>query len=138
MAPLIANEKRGLRPKAVLAVFGGLFLIALLSVPVTTRSSALRQDPGSQIIFRTTYPKNSRMFLPAYLAERARPGERAQIHLRAAQWVGTMAVIAVLGIFDYLVLCRLLRRPRTGVNARRPDPAEGDSQPPASGFTLLP
>ena len=112
MAPEIGDPDRNPGPCAriVLAIFGGLFLIALLSVPVTTTTSALRQDPGSRLVFRTTYPKNSRMFLPAYLAARShKPGG---VRVRSAEWTGTMAVVVILGIFDYFALCRLLRRPR--------------------------
>jgi hypothetical protein len=98
--------------KAVLAVFGSLFLIALLAVPVTTRSSQLRQDPDSSVVFKTTYPRNATMFLPQYLFKKTAAGSGPAVRLRAAQWVGTMAVVAVLGLFDYVVFCRLLRRRR--------------------------
>ena len=96
--------------RIVAAVFGSVFLIALLSVPVTTTTSRLHQDPGSAVIFKTTYPRNTTMFLPRYLSARARSGENGSIRLRAAQWTGTMAIVAVLGVFDYLVFCCLLRR----------------------------
>ena len=98
--------------KIVAAIFGTLFLIALLSVPVTTKSSQIRQDPKSNIITRTTYPRNTTMFLPSYLTAKARAAEAGDIRLRSAQWTGTIGVVVVLGIFDYLVFCRLLRRRR--------------------------
>ncbi len=98
--------------KAVLAVFGSFFLIALLAVPVTTRSSQLRQDPDSSVVLRTTYTRNATMFLPQYLFKKTPPGNGPAVRLRSAQWVGTMAIIAVLGVFDYVVFCRLLRRNR--------------------------
>lgn len=103
-----------LRPwaKAMLAVFGGLFLIALLSVPVTTRTSTFRRDPGSNVIIKTTYPRQERMFLPRYLSVRAKgPGAEA-VRLRSAQWLTTLAVILVLGIFDYVLVDRVLLRRR--------------------------
>jgi hypothetical protein len=97
--------------KLVLAFFGVLFLIALLSVPVTTRTSRLRQDPASLVIFKTTYPRNARMFLPRYLAVAADPKRTPEVRLRAAEWLGTMVIIAALGLFDFAVVCRLLRKP---------------------------
>ncbi len=98
--------------KVVAAVFGTLFLIALLSVPVTTRTSQDRRDPASSIVIRTTYPRNTTMFLPSYLSAKAHTAETGDVRLRPAQWVGTLAIIAVLGVFDYFVFCRLLRRKR--------------------------
>ncbi|MGB8957974.1 MAG: hypothetical protein WCC00_03065 [Candidatus Aminicenantales bacterium] len=98
--------------KIVLAVFGSLFMIALLSVPVTTKTSELRQDPDSSVVFKTTYPRNARMFLPRYVLVRSRSADDGDVRVRSAQWVGTMAIIAVLGVFDYFVFCRLLRRRR--------------------------
>lgn len=95
--------------RIALAAFGGLFLIAFLAVPVTTSETVVRQDPGSPLVFRTTYPKNATMFLPSYLAAKG----RAQVRVRSAQWLGTMAIIIVLGVFDSLVLCRVWRRRRT-------------------------
>jgi hypothetical protein len=79
----------------VAAVFGSAFLIALLSVPVTTTTARLHQDQGSNIVFKTTYPRNTTMFLPRYLSARARSAENGAIRLRSAQWTGTMAVIIV-------------------------------------------
>jgi hypothetical protein len=101
--------------KVVLAVFGSVFLIALLSVPVTTRTSQLRQDPESNVVVRTTYPRHATMFLPQYLSVKAHSRESGDIQVRSAQWVGTMAIVAVLGVFDYFIFCRLLRRKRRPV-----------------------
>jgi len=98
--------------KAVAALFGTLFLVALLSVPVTTKSSRLRQDPESNIVVRTTYPRNTAMFLPTYLSTKARSPEAGDIEVRSVQWIGTMGIIIVLGVFDYFIFCRLLKRKR--------------------------
>jgi hypothetical protein len=100
--------------KAVLALFGSLFLIAFLAVPVTTRTSRLRQDPSSNIVFKTTYPRNTRMFLPSYLAVKDHSKDGTAVRVRSAQWIGTMAIIALLGVFDYVVFCRLWKRRRRG------------------------
>ncbi len=98
-----------------LIVFGSLLLISVLSVPVTTRTSELRQDPDSDVVVKTTYPRNATMFLPHYLSVRSRPAKDGNVRIRSAQWIGTMAIIAVLGVFDYFVFCRLLRRKRRPV-----------------------
>jgi len=120
------REKAPGRPCAriVLGLFGGLFLIALLSVPVTTRTSRLRQDPASLVVFKTTYPRNERLFLPTYLSRRADPVKGREVRLRTAQWWGTMGIIAVLGLVDFVVICRLLRRPG------RPVPPRGGTDLP--------
>jgi hypothetical protein len=103
---------RGPCAKVVAAVFGTLFLIALLAVPVTTTTSRLRQDQGSNIVTRTTYPRKATVFLPQYLSMRARPRQGRTVEIRAAQWTATMGIVAVLGLFDYFVFCRVLRRRR--------------------------
>jgi hypothetical protein len=102
----------GLCAKIVAAVFGTMFLIALLAVPVTTSTSRVRQDPSSNIVTRTTYPRKATMFLPQVFSARARQGEDRAVRVRSTQWVATMVIIVVLGLVDYGVFCRLLRRPR--------------------------
>lgn len=103
---------RGPCAKIVAAVFGTMLLVAFLAVPVTTTTARVRQDQGSNLVTRTTYPRKATMFLPQYLSARARARQGRAVELRAAQWAATMGVIAVLGLFDYFVLCRVLRRPR--------------------------
>ncbi|MBN2264614.1 MAG: hypothetical protein JW775_02250 [Candidatus Aminicenantes bacterium] len=122
----IRRPRAGPCAKIVLAVFGSLFLITLLSVPVTTTSFETRQDQGSNLIFRTSYPRKGRMFLPAYLAARARAGEEGRpVRLRAAQWIVPMAIVFVLGVVDYFFVCRLLWRPRQDGTEAEPEPQEG-------------
>ncbi len=125
--------------KVILAAFGGLFLVALLSVPVTTTESRLRQDPASRLVFRTTYPRNSTMFLPSYLTARARAGS-GEVRVRSAQWVGTMVVIVVLGVFDSFALCSILgrsRKRREALDSDADGPGPG-SPPRSSGLSLFP
>ena len=100
--------------RIMVAIIGSIFLIALLSVPVTTTTSKLRQGPNSNIVIRTTYPRNSTMFLPQYLSMRAHPREGRTVRARSTQWIATMAIVLVLGIFDYALFCRMLRRRRSG------------------------
>jgi Na+/melibiose symporter-like transporter len=123
--------------KAVLALFGGLFLIALLAVPVVTMITAERQSPGSRVVYRITYPKRSTMFLPSYLAGQGRPGPAGEVRLRTAKWTGTMAIVAVLGIFDYFVVCRLLRR-RARRRAADDGPADAGLEPERNRSELDP
>jgi hypothetical protein len=99
----------------VLALFGGLFLLAFLFVPCTTMTSSLRTDPYSKVVIRTTYPRNSYIFLPQYLSMRSHPEKGMTVQARSFQWLAFMIIVVVLGLFDYTVFCRLLRR------TRRPD-----------------
>jgi len=72
--------------KFVIALFGGLFLLAFLFVPCTTTTFSLRTDPTSKVVIRTTHPRNSYIFLPQYLSMRSRPGEGPTVHPRSFQW----------------------------------------------------
>jgi hypothetical protein len=110
--------------KAVLAVFGSFFLIALLSVPVTTTTSRIRQDEGSILGIRTTYPRETAMFLPQYLSMRARPPAGTTVRLRPTPWVAAMAIVLVLGLVDYVFFCRLLCWGRRREQDPEPDAGE--------------
>jgi hypothetical protein len=98
--------------KFVIALFGSLFLLAFLFVPCTTTTASLRTDPYSKVVIRTTHPQNSYIFLPQYLSMRSHPEEGRTIRARSFQWSAFMIIVAVLGLFDYAVFCRLLRRTR--------------------------
>lgn len=110
--------------KAVLAVFGSFFLIALLSVPVTTTTARTRQSEGSNLVVRTTYPREAAMFLPKYLSMREHPPAGTTVRLRSTPWVTTMAIAIALGLLDYVLFCRLLRLGRR--KAEEPEPAAGE------------
>jgi hypothetical protein len=101
--------------KFVIALFGSLFLLAFLFVPCTTTTSSLRADPIFKVVIRTTHPQNSHIFLLQYLSLRAHPKEGRTVRARSFLWSAFMIIVAVLGLFDYAVFCRLLRR------TRRPD-----------------
>jgi hypothetical protein len=128
-------EETGRRPgrgpcgRIVAAVFGTIFLVALLSVPVTTTTSRTRQDEGSNIVVRTTYPVEGTMSLLRVLSLRARPKPGTAVRVRSTQWVATMAVVLVLGLFDYAVLCRLLRLGRRKEEAEEEGPGPGAAAP---------
>ena len=123
--------------KLCLAIFGSLFLIALLSVPVTTRTSELRRDPGSNVVLKTTFPRKARMFLPRYLSARSHARGSEAPRLRSTQWFATLAIIAALGAFDYVLICLVLRprRRSRGGDASGESP---DEDPPRAGLSLFP
>jgi hypothetical protein len=105
----------------VLALFGSLFLLALLFVPCTVTSSSDRSDPGSHIVIRTTHPQSVHIFLATYLSMRTHPQQGRAVRARSSQWVATMVIVAVLGVFDYVVFCRFLRRKRRAEGGSGPD-----------------
>jgi len=120
---------RGPCGRIVAAVFGTIFLIALLSVPVTTTTSRTRQDEGSHIVVRTTYPVDGTMSLLRVLSLRGRPRPGTAVRVRSTQWVATMAIVLVLGLFDYAALCRLLRLGRRKEDAEEEGPGPGAAAP---------
>ena len=124
--------------KFVLGLFGYLFLMVFLFVPCTTTTSSLRTDPHSQVVIRTTHPRNSYIFLPQYLSMKSHPREGRTVRARSFQWSAFMVIIAVLGLFDYAVFCRLLRRTRRPDGGAGPD-EEGTGPPgdPSSSFSLF-
>ena len=124
--------------KFVLGLFGYLFLMALLFVPCTTTTSSLRTDPHSQVVIRTTHPQNSYIFLPQYISMKSHPREGQTVRVRSFQWSAFMILVAVLGLFDYAVFCRLLRRTRRPAEVAGPDEQErGSSGDSSSGFSLF-
>jgi hypothetical protein len=125
--------------KSVVGIFGCLFLMAMIFVPCTTTTTTLRLDPYSRVYLRTTIPKNSYVLLPQYILQKSRVQDREKIHARSFEWAAFMVLIAVLGAFDYLVICRYFGRA-----GRRADPSgTGDPAPAGkdgtgpSGFSLL-
>lgn len=103
------REGRGPCGRIVAAVFGTVFLVVLLSVPVTTTTSRIRQEEGSHIVVRTTYPVEGTMSLFRVLSLRSHPKAGTAVRVRTTQWIATMGLVLALGLFDYAVLCRLLR-----------------------------
>lgn len=124
--------------KFVLGLFGYLFLMVFLFVPCTTTTSSLRTDPHSQVVIRTTHPRNSYIFLPQYLSMKAHPKEGRTVRARSFQWSAFMIIVALLGLFDYAVFCRLLRRSRRPDGGAGPDETEaGSSSDPPSSLSLF-
>ena len=54
---------------------------------------------------------------------KAHPPEGKTVRARSSEWAAFMIIVAVLGLFDYAIFCRLLRR------ARRPAEREDSSLP---------
>jgi hypothetical protein len=113
---LLKRSGLGSRPgpcaKFVLGLFGYLFLMAFIFVPCTTTTSSLRTEPNSQVVMRTTHPRNSYIFLPQYLSMKAHPRKGRTVRARSFQWAVFMIIVAALGLFDYAIFCRLFRRKR--------------------------
>ena len=105
--------------RIVASLFGMVFLIALLAVPVVTTESRLREDPVTKIVTRTTLPRKTTMFLPRLLASETR-GPHRTVHVRTTQWVATVGIVAFLGLLDYGLFCRLLRCSRPARPAQIP------------------
>jgi hypothetical protein len=120
--------------------FGTLFLIAFLFVPCASSRTSIRLDPYSRVYIRTTIPVRSYVFLPQYLALKARPHEGARVTALSFQWIASMVVIAFLGLMDYLVFCRFLVGSRRRSRSGRPGGSDVDREdaPGSSGFSLLP
>jgi hypothetical protein len=117
----------------MLALFGSMFLIAFLSVPVTITTASLRSDPKSLVVFRTTHPRKAHLFLPQYLSQRAHPREGTTVRARTPQWVGFMTIVAFLGLFDYGIFCRLILRPRRRTEDGDDGEEGGDASDDPSG-----
>ncbi len=49
------------------------------------------------------------MSLFRVLSLRSHPKAGTAVRVRSTQWIATMAIVLALGLFDYAVLCRLLR-----------------------------
>jgi hypothetical protein len=117
----------------MLALFGSMFLIAFLSVPVTITTASLRSDPKSLVVFRTTHPRKAHLFLPQYLSQRAHPREGTTVRARTPQWVGFMTIVVFLGLFDYGIFCRLILRPRRRTEDGDDGEEGGDASDDPSG-----
>jgi len=124
--------------KLVLGLFGSLFLMAFLFVPCTTTTSSLRTDPYSQVVMRTTHPRNSTIFLPQYLSMKAHPQEGRTVRARSSLWLAFMIIIAVLGLFDYVIFCRLRRRMRRPAGSMGPEEGPPPSDASSSSLSLFP
>ncbi len=96
--------------RAVVALFGWLFLMALFFVPVTTVETRMELRIGDGVYVRKTIPRNSYMFLPSYLKAVSQP--KNAITPRSTQWYSFMGIVAIVGFIDYFLFCRFLRRRR--------------------------
>jgi hypothetical protein len=109
-------------------LFGGLFLAAALFVPYRSTHVSLDRDTRTNVVWKRTAEGGGYMFLFRYLR---RSGERladaadrdVRNALRRAEDVTSsryvlnarlmafeLAVICLLAVYDYLILCRRRRR----------------------------
>jgi hypothetical protein len=100
--------------RTIAAAFGVMALIAFLAVPVVKTELRLREDPVTKMVTRTTFPRQTTMFLPRVLASNERHGPQRTVRVRTTQWLVTLAIVGFLGLLDYGLFCRLLRRRRPG------------------------
>ncbi len=69
---------------------------------------------------------------------KSQPREGQTVRVRSFQWSAFMIIVAVLGLFDYAVFCRLLRRTRRPPEGTGPDEADsGSPGDPASSLSLF-
>jgi hypothetical protein len=106
--------------KRILAGFGLLLAAAILAVPYREADVVVTQE-GRRATFatRTTTVNEGYMFLPRFLKRRgdwSSPLTRAERHtaLRTGLYTAEIGVVIILGIGDYLIFCRWLRRRRGG------------------------
>lgn len=111
--------------KRILAGFGLLLAAAILAVPYREADVIVTQE-GRRATFatRTTTVNEGYMVLPRFLQRRgdwSSPLTRAERHtvLRSGLYAAESGVVLALGIGDYLIFCRWLRRRRAGRAARR-------------------
>lgn len=117
--------------RRVLYVFGGLFLAVALFVPYRSTHVWLNRDTVTNLVWQRTAQGSGYMFLLRFLR---RSGERladmadrdVRYALRRAEDVASsrfslntlllafeIAAVGLLATYDYLFLCRRLRRGRT-------------------------
>lgn len=103
--------------KRVLRVFGLIALLVLLFPPYQETRISRTQARGSVLVRKVTTGGRGLMFLPSYLKVRGvtlsnRGREERRVVLDGRFLAGEFGVIAVLGVFDYFLLCGLRQRPR--------------------------
>jgi hypothetical protein len=94
-------------------VFGFLLLLAVLFVPCTKSVTRVRPDPSGTFVTKTTTHRGAYLFLPGYLARKSRsgPGDET-VRVKTLQWTAVIAGVALLGVFDTVLVCWLFRKRR--------------------------
>ncbi len=121
-------------------VFGFLLLLAVLFVPCTISVTRVRPDPSGTFATKTTTHRGAYLFLPEYLARKSRTGPGAEtVRGKATQWTAVIAGVALLGIFDTVLVCWLFRKRRNkGDDEDGPENGEEEAEGSGgSGFGLL-
>jgi len=109
--------------KRVLRVFGLIALLVVLFPPYREARINRYQARGSVLVRKVTTGGRGLMFLPRFLKIRGvtlseRGREERRVVLDGRFLAGEFAVIAVLGLFDYFLLCGLRRRSKRVLESR--------------------
>ncbi len=102
--------------KNIVLIFGILFLLAVLFVPFNSSHVSFELDSRSKDVLKVTQKKSGCIFLPTYLKHRARMDSdeetRDFYHLKSALLAAEIGLILFLGLLDYFLFCRFLRKRR--------------------------
>lgn len=106
--------------KKVGIIFGGLIFLALLLVPYRETKVDVSRITSTVLARRVTTVTNGHMFLPRFLKTRGRweapaTGQQRTTVLNTKLFVGEIAVLLFLAVFDDLVFCVWVRRRRRTV-----------------------
>jgi hypothetical protein len=102
--------------KRVLRIFGLLTLLVLLVPPYREIRINRYQERGSVLVRRVTTGGRGFMLLPQFLKLRGqsisgKSREERRISLNESMFFSELGVVAILGLFDYFVLCSFRKRP---------------------------
>lgn len=102
--------------KNIVLIFGILFLLAVLIVPYNSSHVSFELDSRSKDILKVTKNQSGYIFLPTYLILRARMNSddetRDFYHLNTVLFAAEIVLILFLGLLDYFLFCRFLRKRR--------------------------
>lgn len=102
--------------KNIVLIFGILFLLAVLIVPYNSSHVSFELDSRSKDILKVTKNQSGYIFLATYLILRARMNSddetRDFYHLNTVLFAAEIVLILFLGLLDYFLFCRFLRKRR--------------------------
>ncbi len=102
--------------KNIVLIFGILFFLAVLFVPYNSSHVSFELDSRSKDVLKVTQKKSGYIFLPTYLIFRAQmdSGDETRdfYHLNTVMLAAEIVLILFLGLLDYFLFCRFLRKRR--------------------------
>lgn len=102
--------------KNIVLIFGILLLLAVLFVPYKSSHVSFELDSRSKDILKVTKNKRGYIFLPSYLILRARMDSDDETkdfyHLNISLLAAEIILILFMGLLDYFLFCRFLRKRR--------------------------